>query len=402
MQCSLPLDESGRASYYRVGNGYSGMSERIYARSEDGGLEPLEEEPFSTEDELQSLIAEHPELLDGEQMRPGDPRRWILISREKGIAETSDEGARWYLDHLLVDQDAVPTLAELKRGSNSQIRRTIVGQMLEYAAHATATWTATDLRRTFEMQATSRGLDPDEVLGQLLQGDGLADADDFWKAVATNLTARRLRLLFVADQIPDSLRRVVEFLNSQMPNIEVLAVEVKQFRGKSSQTLVPRVIGRTAAESNQKPRRKLTREAFLDEFPTTDTRFVADQLLRVAVRCGATLAWGSSGLSIRMRCSVRSEPITVCWMFPPSVVGWMGLTDLSFGEAVCNDSWPSPGSPLRIVLDEWVDQFSHDGFGEDSGKNWARIWKVDYATAAVHIQLLGDRLNEVLDKLKSL
>ena len=41
---------------------------------------------------------------------------------------------------------------------------------------------------------------------------------------------------------------MVKFLNEQMPRIEVLAVEIKQFRGESSQTLVPRVIGRTAAE----------------------------------------------------------------------------------------------------------------------------------------------------------
>ena len=112
------------------------MAERIYTRAERGRLEPLEEKPFSTEDELQALIAEHPELLDGEQIRPGDPRRWILISREKGIAETSDAAARWAIDHLIIDQDAVPTLAEVKRGSNPEIRRTIVGQMLEYAAHA--------------------------------------------------------------------------------------------------------------------------------------------------------------------------------------------------------------------------------------------------------------------------
>ena len=88
------------------------MAERIYTRGEQGRLEPLEEEPFTTEDELQSLIAEHPELLDGEQIRPGDPRRWLLITREKGISETSDSGARWAVDHLIVDQDAVPTLAE--------------------------------------------------------------------------------------------------------------------------------------------------------------------------------------------------------------------------------------------------------------------------------------------------
>ena len=60
------------------------MSERIYTRGEQGRLEPLEEEPFSTEDELQSLIAEHPELLDGEQIRPGDPRRWLPHHSREG------------------------------------------------------------------------------------------------------------------------------------------------------------------------------------------------------------------------------------------------------------------------------------------------------------------------------
>ncbi len=43
------------------------MTERIYTRGEGGALDPLEERPFSTEDELQALIAQHPELLDGEQ-----------------------------------------------------------------------------------------------------------------------------------------------------------------------------------------------------------------------------------------------------------------------------------------------------------------------------------------------
>ena len=92
------------------------MAERIYTIVGEGELEPLEEAPFSTEDELQALIADHPELLDGEQMRPGDPRRWILITREKGISERSDAGARWSIDHLIIDQDAVPTLAEVKAG----------------------------------------------------------------------------------------------------------------------------------------------------------------------------------------------------------------------------------------------------------------------------------------------
>ena len=330
------------------------MAERIYTRGEDGGLESLEEEPFATEDELQVLIAEHPELLDGQQMRPGDPRRWILIIREKGIAETSESVARWSIDHLIVDQDAVPTLAEVKRGSNPEIRRTIVGQLLEYAAHAAQTWTADELRRTFEGSTTAKGLSPVEVLGRLLQADEEPDVDGFWENVATNLAARRLRLLFIADEIPDPLERVVEFLNAQMPGIEVLAVEIKQFRGKSTQTLVPRVLGRTAtAPAHRQGGRgqKLTRESFLEEFTSDEARNAAERLLDVARESGCTFDWWPRGVSIRGRSSLWKQPITVAWLYSPSNAGkgWMRTRDFTFGVGIL-DYEPGPEEELRAVL----------------------------------------------------
>lgn len=200
------------------------MAERIYARSGESGLEPLEEEAFSTEDELQALIAEHPELLDGKQIRPDDPLRWVLVTREKGIAETADTGARWSIDHLIVDQDLVPTLAEVKRGSNPEIRRTVVGQMLEYAAHAAQTWTVDELRGAFEESCSARRIDPDDKLAWLLQEEEAPDADRFWRQVVTNLTAGRLRLLFIADDIPEPLKRVVEFLKPAWKTVARLAV----------------------------------------------------------------------------------------------------------------------------------------------------------------------------------
>ena len=58
------------------------MAEKIYIRNASGELEPLTEERFETEDLLQELIGQHPELLAGDQMRPDDPLRWILIRRE--------------------------------------------------------------------------------------------------------------------------------------------------------------------------------------------------------------------------------------------------------------------------------------------------------------------------------
>ena len=144
------------------------MSERIYARNPDGGIEPLEEERFEFEDHLQDLIAAHPELLDGEQMRPGDPLRWLLVTREKGVSTEREEGHRWAVDLLLVDQDALPTLVEVKRGANPEIRRTVIGQMLEYAAHAAQTWTAGELRHSFEVSAEARGVEPADELRNFL------------------------------------------------------------------------------------------------------------------------------------------------------------------------------------------------------------------------------------------
>ena len=72
------------------------MAERIYTIVGEGDLEPLEEAPFSTEDELQALIARHPELLDGEQMRPGDPADGfsLLVRRASPNAPTRVLGGR--------------------------------------------------------------------------------------------------------------------------------------------------------------------------------------------------------------------------------------------------------------------------------------------------------------------
>ncbi len=379
------------------------MAERIYNRGESGELEPLEEERFSTEDELQELIAKHPELLDGEQMRPGDPRRWILITREKGIAETSDAGARWSVDHLVVDQDAIPTLVEVKLGRNSEIRRTIVGQMLEYAAHAAQTWSAEELRQSFEEAAQSSGRDAEEELHRLLQSDGEPDADSFWERVATNLKAQRLRLLFVADEIPDTLERIVEFLNAHMPGIEVLAVEIKQFRGKSTQTLVPRVIGRAAnvsASRSTGSRQRLTMETFLKSFDE-DSRNAAVHLLDASKRAGATISMGTSGLSIRAQCPRWPYPVTVAWFFPPEVRGWSGTRAFTFGAAIFNYD-PAPEEELRAILQNYADSFRGDSFTtEVSGKGEA-TWAVNHSDASRHIDVLIERLTSVLTELAEL
>jgi hypothetical protein len=167
------------------------------------------------------------------------------------------------LDHLFLDQDGVPTLVETKRSSDTRLRREVVGQMLDYAANAVVYWPVERVRSEFENTCRTAQRDPETALHDFLAEDGrpapgdegvgaeVQAAKEFWSRVKTNLDAGKVRLVFVADVIPDELRRVVEFLNGQMDPAEVLAVEVKQFVGQGLRSLVPRVIGQTA-EARQK------------------------------------------------------------------------------------------------------------------------------------------------------
>ncbi len=203
---------------------------------------------------MQKLLADHPDLLAGDQINVEEPRRWLLVSREMAVPGEQDGAGRWSLDHLFLDQDAVPTLVEVKRSTDTRIRREVIGQMLDYAANAVAYWPVEQVKARFESRCEDDGIDPEAELAGLL-GEG-ADASTFWQQVKTNLQAGRVRLIFIADEIPPELRRVVEFLNSQMDPAEVLAIEVKQFVGQKLKTLVPRVLGQTeAARQKKKPDR---------------------------------------------------------------------------------------------------------------------------------------------------
>ena len=214
----------------------------IYLRQENG-LVRMVEQPYEKEDVLQALLADYPDLLAGDQA-DGEPRRWLLMAREVPVGNT-DSQSRWSVDHLFVDQDAIPTIVEVKRSSDTRIRREIVGQMLEYAANAVVYWRVEDLRAEFEATARKNGVDPGEMVAGLL--DAEQEPEEFWGRLKTNLAASKVRLVFVADKISPELRRLVEFLNEQMQSAEVLAVEVKQYVDSEGhhQTLVPRLVGQT-------------------------------------------------------------------------------------------------------------------------------------------------------------
>ncbi len=211
----------------------------------------MREQPYALEADLQELLAKHPNLLAGDQMNTMIPRRWILVAKEVPLPTEEGGRDRWSVDHLFLDQDAIPTIVEVKRDNDSRIRREVVGQMLDYAANAVMYWPIEAVRAWYETLCQKKAVDPTEYLRDSLGID--EDTDQFWNKAKTNLQAGKIRLVFVGNIIPGELRRIVEFLNGQMDPAEVLAVEVKQFVStEGPRTLIPRVIGQTVAAQQSK------------------------------------------------------------------------------------------------------------------------------------------------------
>jgi hypothetical protein len=104
------------------------LAGRIYLLDGESKLIAMEESAYDSESLLQKLLADHPDLLAGEQINAEEPRRWLLVTREMTVPGEQDGAGRWSLDHLFLDQDAIPTLVEVKRSSDSRIRREVIGQ----------------------------------------------------------------------------------------------------------------------------------------------------------------------------------------------------------------------------------------------------------------------------------
>lgn len=249
----------------------------------------MEEVPYEAEERLQELLASHPALLAGDET--GAEMSWLLVQRELGVASEIEGAARWSLDHLFLDREGVPTLVEVKRSSDTRIRREVVGQMLDYAANGSTVWSEESIRSSFE-ESTE---DPDRTLAEFLHEED--DPDGFWERVGLNLKVGRFRLVFVADEIPSELRRIIEFLNAQMTETEVIGVEVKRFRQEDGDLVsyVSNVIGRTevakrAKRSSSGPGPKWTIEGLeraLTESHGRETAVRAMELRRRLIDAGA-------------------------------------------------------------------------------------------------------------------
>lgn len=196
------------------------LDDSILLRSADGSWSEPTLTGYENEASLQQLIAEHPSLIPGVSAR-------AVASREfsSGVGPA---------DVVILDESGDLTLIECKLTTNPQIRREIVGQVLDYASRL---WgTSVDQFETAWRRASRSDVSP------LAGFDD--DGSDTRERLAVNLELGRMRLVLAVDKVNDDLKRIVEYLNLiTRDEVSVFVMEFVRAQRDDVEVLIPTAYG---------------------------------------------------------------------------------------------------------------------------------------------------------------
>jgi hypothetical protein len=164
---------------------------------------------FGSEDELQRLLAERPELL-----RQESEPNLALIKREVQLGEA---GA---LDLLLLRSDGLPVAVEVKLQRNGESRRVVVAQAIDYITALTD--------KTVDELDLETGGQVAEAIRAFTKDDEEA-FDRTWTSLAANLRAGLARLIVAVDGSVPGLERMLRFL-AEKSELDVQLFIVERFR----------------------------------------------------------------------------------------------------------------------------------------------------------------------------
>lgn len=148
-----------------------------------------------------------------------------------------------FIDNLLVTPAGLPIIVECKLWRNPEGRRTVIGQIIDYAKELTR-WTSSDLQREVIKKTGGNG----NVILELVRAVAPnVDEIAFNDALALNLRKGRFLLLIVGDGIREGVEAITEYLQRHAGlHFSMGLVEMPLFGLPGGGILVtPRILART-------------------------------------------------------------------------------------------------------------------------------------------------------------
>lgn len=212
----------------------------ILIRSGDSNWHEPAVSGYANEAQLRDLLAGHPSLIPG------------VTNNAMVCKEFSTEAGP--ADVVAVDLENGLTIVECKMASNPQVRREIVGQVLDYAS---SFWKMS----VEEFDNRWRARTKHSLFEDLDLGDALKHR------LQDNLASGEFRIILAVDEINADLRRIVEYLNSiTLSSVAVIAVVYSRREDNGTEILLPTTYGDQLVQAKIAESRKVKHEWTADEF----------------------------------------------------------------------------------------------------------------------------------------
>lgn len=257
---------------------------------EDGKDNALSKERFTDESELQGYLRKYPDLIPLEEVMDNAPRL-VCIGEEVEIPSG-------YIDLLFIDENGGLTIVETKLARNPEIRRKVIGQIIEYASHL-SNWTVDEI---YKVASNFLGKRLEEIMKESWN---VSSAERFRVNVVDKLKKGEIRLIIAVDEIVETLRTTVTFLNEKS-KFDILLLEVTSFNdSKNRKILVPSIFGYARKEviTGGAPIDELTFLSMCQQGGHSRAIELYDKIEKLLTRRqdnGDCLHWGASGYSYRM------------------------------------------------------------------------------------------------------
>lgn len=285
---------------------------------------------FSDEAQLQKFLYDSPELLEWQDDEP------IVFTRESALRGSG------YTDLIGVAANGDIILVETKLAKNPEIRRKVIGQVLEYAAFL---W-GMEYAQFNQFFVSGEGRSLSEILAE--KSDDFV-ADEFQNTVSKNLKDGRFFLLIAVDEMNKELERIIAYLSSCGSGVRLEALAVRVFKTGATSVLAPQRYGQIVIPLA--PPGKLSVEDVVERSPDALTR----ELMQSTVN-----GWRSMGHLIDPGTRALSCKADICGTVQP--LFWTGPLP-SWSIEPLFKALERRGAPLGIVKDYRKAVSELSGFG---------------------------------------
>lgn len=182
-------------------------------------IEPLK----APEIELQKLLVDSPEILPFEDLEVS----FVIMIPEFSLSS----GAA---DILAFSADGDIAIIECKRADNPDVKRKVIGQIIEYASYL---W-GMSYGEVDEHIRQKEGKSLVELVRERAKGDW--DEDNFRKGVEDSLEKGKFSLIIAVDEINEELKRTIQYLNEcGSPAYSIYALEMRRFKQDDIEIMIP-------------------------------------------------------------------------------------------------------------------------------------------------------------------